>query len=160
MYSQNKVLKNGFIELKKLLLEARRTMTKDQHRKPSSHLFAYTDRIRLWTSNTMNNPRIKKTFENVLRKTMRRYFGHLIYSGKFFDVLVRCAKTCDSDSLWKVGEIWIGKERNMAKQLVTDIRFGCVVWHRRMANVLRGMEDTESEARKSVTWRQQTSYRS
>lgn len=53
----------------------------------------------------------------------------------------------------------VGKERDVAQNLMAHVRLGRIQRLRVMPNVLRGVEDTKGEASQKVSGRQQPSYR-
>lgn len=76
----------------------------------------------------------------------RKSKGVETYGSKFFDIVIRSSKRCQSDLLRELSESWIGKERSVSKKFVTYVRFRGVEWFAGVADVLGGVEDPEGQA--------------
>ena len=72
------------------------------------------------------------------------------HSGQFLDVFVAGAKRSQSDFLRELCECWVGKERDVSDELVTDVRLRCVEGPGRVADVLSRVENSEGQAGQEV----------
>lgn len=52
--------------------------------------------------------------------------GEPIAGGQLFNILVRGAQAGEANLLGEAGKAWVSKQRRMAKELVANVRLGCV----------------------------------
>ena len=72
------------------------------------------------------------------------------YSGQLLDELVALAEGGEPDLLGELGEGGVGEQRDVADQLVDDVRLGGVHRLGGVADVLGGVEHAEREAGQEV----------
>lgn len=78
--------------------------------------------------------------------------------GELLNIVIWGAERCQPDLLAELGKGWIGKERNVAEQLVAHIWLRCVHRLAGVADVLGGMEDAESQSCQEIARAEQTCH--
>lgn len=69
--------------------------------------------------------------------------GFFFYRRKFLYIIIRSAKRCQTDDLWKLRESLIGKKRHMAQNFMAYVWLRCIKWLTTVAYILSAVKYPE-----------------
>ena len=73
------------------------------------------------------------------------------HGGQLLHILIRSSQGSQPNLLRELSKAGVTEERDVPKQFVADVWFGRVHWLGAVANVLSGVEHSESEPSEKIT---------